>query len=221
MSEEETVIEQNQEIAVSEQSTGEQQEEQDGQKTVPLSAMIATRKRAQEAEARAIKAETQAELYQQYINKLQTEVKPNEEAEDPRAIVERKDLHESTAQSERRILETIYQQIHPEAVQKINKYLQPILEKKSWLASTIDEAPNRYARAYEIVQDYIGLVEEKPVAPKSHNTDGQRIVQNAQKPRSPADVGKSARPEGMDYLKSIQGKQEFRDYRKKVLRGEA
>ena len=51
--------------------------------------------------------------------------------------------------------------------------------------------------------------------------DGQRIVQNSQKPRSPVEVGKSARPEGLEYLKSMQGKKEFREYRQKVLQGDA
>jgi hypothetical protein len=63
-------------------------------------------------------------------------------------------------------------------------------------------------------------VVEKP-KPKSGASDAQRIVENSQKPRSPTEVGKSAQPTGTEYLKSIQGKQEFREYRQKVLRGEA
>ena len=60
---------------------------------------------------------------------------------------------------------------------------------------------------------------KKPIAKQSVN-DAQRMVQNSQKPRSPVEIGKSARPEGTEYLKSIQGKTEFREYREKVLRGE-
>lgn len=207
--------------AVSEPEIDSTQEDQeDGQKMVPLAAMLATRKKLQEAEMRAAKAEAAQQAYQDYANKMNAKEEPEEE-DDPRAIVERKDLRESNAHTKREILETLYQDMNPEAVQKINKYLKPILEKKPWLATSVDTAQNRYARAYEIVQDYLHLVEEKPVTRQSSNTDGQRIVQNSQKPRSPAEVGKSARPEGMDYLKSIQGKKEFREYRQKVLRGEA
>jgi DNA repair ATPase RecN len=221
MSEEENV-EHDQAAAVSEQPIGDSQEDQiDGQKTVPLSAMIATRKKAQDESSRADKAEAKAQMLEAYINKMQAAKQEPEEEEDPRAIVERKDLHENTAHTKRDILETLYQDMNPEAVQKINKYLKPILEKKPWLASSVDTAQNRYARAYEIVQDYLHLVEEKPQVRQSSNVDGQRIVQNSQKPRSPVEVGKSARPEGMEYLKSIQGKKEFREYRQKVLRGEA
>jgi hypothetical protein len=218
---EEKVEEQDQSAAVSEQAMDDSQEDQqDGQKMVPLSAMLATRKKAQEAEERALKAEAASQAYQQYINKLGSPAE-KEEQEDPSALVERQHLAENTAHTKRDILETLYQDMNPEAVQKINKYLKPILEKKPWLAQSVDTAQNRYARAYEIVQDYLHLVEEKPQGKQSSTSDGQRIIQNAQKPRSPTEVGKSARPEGMEYLKSIQGKKEFREYRQKVLRGEA
>lgn len=220
MTEEENV-EHDQEVAVSEQPIVDSQEDQqEEQKTVPLSAMIATRRKAQEADVRAQTAEAKAQMLEEYINKIQAGSKPVEEEEDLSALVERKDLRETTAHTKRDILETLYRDMNPEAVQKINKYLKPILDKKPWLADSVDTAQNRYARAHEIVNDYLHLVEEKlPV--RQSNNDGQRIIQNAQKPRSPVEVGKSARPEGTEYLKSIQGKKEFREYRQKVLRGEA
>ena len=220
MSEEEQ--EHYEEGAVSEQPIGESQDEQQevSQKMVPLAAMLATRKKLQEAEMRAQRAEASSQAYQELIARGKQEVESHEE-EDPNALVEKKLLHETTAHTKRDILETLYQDMNPEAVQKINKYLKPILEKKPWLAASVDTAQNRYARAYEIVQDYLHLVEEKPLARQSSTSDGQRIIQNAHKPRSPVEAGKSARPEGVEYLKSIQGKQEFREYRQKVLRGEA
>lgn len=216
---EENIEEQVQEAAVSEQPTEVPAEEQDGQKMVPLAAMLATREKLREAENRALKAEAASQAYQEYLNKVNTPAK-DEPEEDPSGLVERKDLHANTQQAKREILETLYQDMNPKAVQEINLYLKPILEKKPWLAQSVDTAQNRYARAYEIVQDYMHLVQEKPVH-KSSNTDGQRIVQNAQKPRSPVEVGKSANPQGVEYLKAIQGKKEFREYRQKLLRGEA
>lgn len=219
----EHVEEQNLEAAVSEQPIGEPSEEQqDDQKMVPLAAMLATRKKLQDAEARALKAEAAQAAYQEYLMSMKGQEKQEEVQEDPKALVERQDLNQANALAKRDILETLYQDMNPEAVQKINKYLKPILEKKPWLASSVDTAPNRYARAYEIVQDYIHLVEEKSTASRqSSSSDGKRIIQNANKPGSPADVGKSAKPQGVEYLKSIQGKKEFREYRQKMLRGEA
>jgi hypothetical protein len=205
----EEVQEQEPVVAVSEQPEVEPQDEQ---KMVPLAALQAERRKRQDLEARA----------QVYEELMRAKDKPEpEEVEDPNALVEKKHLHESNAHTKRDILETLYQDMNPKAIQDINKYLKPILEKKPWLAASVDTAQNRYARAYEIVQDYLHLVEDKPVVKQSSNQDGKRIIENSRKPGSPVDIGKSARPEGTEYLKSIQGKKEFRDYRAKVLRGEA
>ncbi len=214
-------IEQDLQDAVSEPTEGDSLDDgQDNQKMVPLSAMLATRKKLQEAELRAQKAEAASQAYQQLVNSRSENVA--QEDEDPSALVEKKHLLENNVHTKRDILETLYQDMNPEAVQKINKYLKPILEQKPWLAASVDGALNRYARAYEIVQDYLHLVEEKPKAKApAPSNDGRRIIENANKPRSPTEVGKSARPEGTEYLKSIQGKKEFREYRAKVLRGEA
>ena len=220
MTEENEILEQELEAAVSEPVDGIPEDES-SPKMVPLAAMVATRKKWQDAEMRASKAEAAQQAYQEYVNRIQQGNREPQESEDPHAIVEKQHLKESTAHTKRDILETLYQDMNPKAVQEINKYLKPILEKKPWLADSVDAAQNRYARAYEIVQDYMHLVEEKPAARTSNNQDGRRIIENAQKPRSPVEIGKSARPEGAEYLKSIQGKQEFRDYRQKVLRGEA
>lgn len=207
---ENTELEQDIQPAVSEQAPVESQEEKQDQTMVPLAALQAERRKRQDLEARN----------QVYEELMRNKEQPTQEEEDPNALVEKHHLQEWNAQTKRDIMESIYQESNPEAVQQINKHLKTILEKKPWLAASVDSAPNRYARAFEIVSDYMHLTGEKPVVRQSNNNDGQRIVQNAQKPRSPIDVGKSARPEGMEYLKSIQGKKEFREYREKVLRGE-
>lgn len=216
----EEVEEQDHEEAVSEQPELEQEGQQDEQKMVPLAAMLATRKKLQEAEARATKAEADKSAYQEYLMRLKAEQNNQpEEEEDLSAIVEKKDLIHANALAKRDILEAVFQDSNPEAVRQINKHLHSILEKKPWLAKSVDEAPNRYARAYEIIQDYLHLVEERPVVRKTDSSDGKRIVQNANKPRSPTEFGKSANPQGIEYLKSIQGKKEFREYRQKLLNG--
>ena len=217
---EEYDVEQEPELAVSEQDHDEQEEAQTEQKMVPLSAMLATRKKLQEAEARANKAEADSQAYQQYMMRANESAKEPAPNEDLDALIERKHLNESTALTKREILETIYQDMNPEAVQQINLYLKLILDKKPWLAQSVDSAQNRYSRAHEIVKDYMHLV-DGTASTKASETDGQRIIRNAQKPRSPAEAGKSAQPEGVEYLKSIQGKKEFREYRDKVRRGES
>jgi len=196
--------------AASEQMVVESQEQhQEEQKMVPLAALQAERRKRQEFE-------TRTKVYEELMAKKAPEP---EEEEDPEALVTKSSFREEKALTKREILEQVYQDMNPEAVQKINTYLKPILDKKPWLAATLDTAINRLSRANEIVDDYMHLIEEKPRPKAAENA--RRIVENSQKPRSPVEVGKSAQPSGTEYLKSIQGKKEFREYRQKVLRGEA
>lgn len=198
-------------VAVSEQPEAEQQEtQQDEPKMVPLAALQAERRKRQESE-------TRNKVYEEIMNRKPAEP---EEKEDENALITHGAFQEEKALTKREILEQVYQDMNPDAVHKINTYLKPILDKKPWLASTLDNAVNRLARANEIVDDYMHLLEEKPKS-KPVSNDAKRIVDNANKPRSPVEMGKSAQPSGTEYLKSIQGKKEFREYRAKLLRGEA
>lgn len=198
------------EPAVSEQSNVEPQEQQQEEQTmVPLAALQAERRKRQELEARE-------KVYQDLMNKKQEEP---EEEEDQEALLTKASFREEKALTKREILEQVYQDMNPAAVQDINMYLKPILDKKPWLAASVDSALNRLARAKEIVDDYKHLLDVKSKASQTA-ADARRIVDNAQKPRSPVEVGKSAQPSGTEYLKSIQGKKEFREYRQKLLAGE-
>lgn len=203
-------------VAASEQPVVESQDTpQEEQRMVPLAALEAERKKRQDAEAKS-------QLFQDYMMRSKEEEKAaKHEEEDPNALVEKKDLLATTAITKREILEDLYQEMNPEAVQKINKYLNQILEKKPWLADSVHSAKNRYARAYEIVEDYVHLIEGKP-SQKSvpSNNEGKKIVENSQKPRSPVEIGKSQQPGSTAYLKSIQGKKEFREYRTRLMRGD-
>jgi hypothetical protein len=198
-------------VAASEQQDVTQKESQEDQTMVPLAALQAERRKRQEYE-------TRNKVYEDLLAKKDAQPEVKEE-EDPEALVTKSSFKEEKALTKREILEQVYQDMNPGAVQKINTYLKPILDKKPWLAATLDTAVNRLARANEIVDDYMHLVEEKPSTKAA--TDAKRIVENSQKPRSPVEIGKSAQPTGTEYLKSIQGKKEFREYRAKVLRGEA
>ena len=186
------------------------------QKTVPLSAMMAEKKRRQEE----TRLRYEAEARNKVLEEMMAQKSDQSEPEDPEALMTKGSFQQEKALTRREILEQVYQDMNPEAVQKINMYLKPILDKKPWLAASVDSATNRLARANEIVEDYMHLLQEKPKA-KTSTSDASRIVANAQKPGSPVQVGKSAQPTGTEYLKSIQGKKEFREYRQKVLNGEA
>ncbi len=197
--------------AVSEQQEVEPKETQPEEQTmVPLAALQAERRKRQEFE-------TRNKVYEDLLAQKNAQ-KEVDEPEDPEALLTKAHFNEDKALTKREILESVWQDSHPEAVQKINTYLKPILDKKPWLASTLDTAVNRLSRANEIVDDYMHLVKEKPKTPTAV-ADAKRIVENANKPRSPAEAGKSAQPTGTEYLKSIQGTKEFREYRAKVRQG--
>lgn len=199
----------NQEVVSEHLDVESQEQQQEEQKMVPLAALQAERRKRQELE-------TRTRVYEEMMSRKPEAAEPEENPDD---LLTKGSFKEEKAITKREILEQVYQDMNPEAVQKINKYLKPILDKKPWLAATLDNAVNRLSRANEIVDDYMHLVEDKP-RPKAA-VEAKRIVENASKPRSPVEAGKSAQPSGTEYLKSIQGKKEFREYRQKVLRGEA
>lgn len=189
----------------------EEHQEREEQKMVPLSALQAERRKRQEYE-------TRNKVYESMLAERQkNQLEENQEDDDPDALVTKSSFIQEKALTKREILEQVYQDVNPEVVQKINTYLKPILNKKPWLAETLDNSPNRLARANEIIDDYMHLFNEKP---KTKINDAKKVVENSQKPRSPVEIGKNPMLSRHDYLKKIQGTKEFRDYREKVRRGE-
>jgi len=198
------------------ESAGEMNEgSEKSSRMVPLEALEAERKRRQDAEANFRLRDEMLRRYEE-SNKKQ-----EENPEDEEELVSRGELkkfHERLTKDElavlkREIAEETYKDTKPEAIKLINTHLKEILEKKPWLADSIQSASNRYARAYEIVNDYMPQV----VAKKSASTDAKKMIENAKKPGSPVATGKSQQLSGSDYLKSIAGTKEFKEYRKQLL----
>ncbi len=189
------------------------------QRTVPLEALEAERRKRQELEVhnRALQ-----ELMVK--SKGQDAPEDDQEEDDDEFITKaemKKRLGKMSFAQKRELLEEAYCDSKPEDVKLINTHLESIIKRKPWLAQTIESAPNRYARAYEIVQDY--MPKDEKVASTSKfgrpQAEAKRIVENSQKPGSPSTIAKSVSSNNMDYLKSIQGKPEFREYRRKMLAG--
>lgn len=184
-------------------------------KRVPVEALLAERRKRQDAEAQYRALQEHAMKLQQSLNQ------PKEEPEDESDLVNKGDLKrfhqkltkEEFASMKREIAEETYKESNPEAIRQINANLKDILEKKPWLAESIENATNRYARAYEIVQDFAPVLKKKTDPAR----EAEKISQNAQKPGNPVTVGKSAQLSGADYMKSIAGTKEFKEYRQKLL----
>jgi hypothetical protein len=207
----EEVVNDTQETEEDTQDQDQSTEKDATEQTVPLTALTAERKKRQETE-------NQVRLLAEYVNKLKSaEQDQQPEEEDPEDWVTNQRFKETQNQTKQEIMEEMYLQMNPDALPKINKYLTQIIEQKPWLADSVKTATNRYARAYEIVNDYGHMVE--PKRNSQAQADAARVVQNANKPKSPVATGKSAKMSNTEYLKSIAGTKEFREYRNKVRQG--
>ena len=193
----EAVAEQPQEQHV-EQSHEVQQED----KSVPLAALKAERKKRQEAEYQAQWMQKQLEDAQRI-----SQQKPVEDDGDD--LLTKADYSKMTqaqlAEFKRQTLEESFLSQNPDLVDAIETDLPEILKKKPWLAHAINNSSNRYQTAYEVIKDY---------KPKGENVK-RKIAANSEKPGSPATVGKSGQV-SKDYTKMSQD--EFREYRRS-LRG--
>lgn len=197
--------------------TDEQQSEArtESQRTVPLEALEAERRKRQDLEA-------QNRALQDLMIKSKAQDAPEDDSDDEDEFITKAEmkarLSKVTFAQKREVLEEAFCENKPEAIELINAHLEGIIKRKPWLAPTIDAAPNRYARAYEIVQDY--MPKDAPAQKFSRpQADAKRIIENSQKPGNPATIAKAANSTNVDYLKSIQGKPEFRDYRRKMRAG--
>jgi len=212
MTTEENEVPVSEEPEVVEQESEEvaQNEVQEQPRTVPLEALEAERRKRQELEmqVRAMQA-----------SKPQEEEEEDDEEFITKAELKRR-LKEATFGNKREVLEESYCLSNPKAVELINKHLEGIIKSKPWLAQSIESAPNRYARAYEIVEAF-GPKEEVASAKKFRDpqAEAKKIVENSQKPGNPSTIAKPANQSNADYLRSIGGKPEFREYRKKLLAG--
>lgn len=182
-------------------------------KRVPVEALIAERRKRQEMEAHN-------KFLQEQLMRTQNPQSQTEPEEDETELVSKGDLKkfrhmtkEEFTQMKREIAEETFKESNPEAIRLINAHLKEIVEKKPWLAQSIEQATNRYARAYEIVQDYAPQLKRK-VNPEKVQ---EKIETNSKKPGSPAALGKSSQLSQADYMKSIAGTKEFREYRQKLL----
>lgn len=189
--------EENQEVVVAEQPNVDQHQNDhiEEEKTVPLKALQAERRKRQEAEYQTKWLQEQLEAAQK---------RSPEESNDSEELLTRGDyakMSQSQLQEfKRQTLEESFRSQHPEIEEAIQNDLPEILKKKPWLAHAIQNSPNRYQTAFEIIQDY---------KPRSQNVS-KRLEENQNKPGSPAGIGKSG-----SVQKSVNqmSKKEFREYR--------
>jgi glutathione S-transferase len=174
MTEEQSAAEaeaQTQQLVAEGQEVQEAQEEpKSEERMVPLKALEEERRKRQELEYQAQWMQSQMQQAQNPLQNQQAQP-AEEEDEYTREIMTRME------QKFRDKMEKQYLAQNPDALSRIQQDLAPILQKKPWLAAAIQSAENRYAAAMEVINDY---------APKREDDTTKRMVDNAEKPRSPA-----------------------------------
>lgn len=178
------------------EDTGEELEPE-SPRTVPLEALEAERRKRQDVEYRLRQYEEQ-----------------QQDPEEEDSIITAKELKAYRQEIAREIREEAFLDAHPGTVKKIEKHLPEILERKPWLKEAISRSPNRWREAAEIVDKYMEVGKEK-----SREAANAKLQENLKKPQSPQSVAKNANLSKADYLKSIAGTPEFREYRKQMLSG--
>lgn len=177
------------------------------ERTVPLKALEEERRKRQEAEARA---RLMAELSEK--REAQSAPPPEDDGDD---WVTRKDYRNSLNETKREILEDAYAQANPAAVSEVENYLPELIKSKPWVRDAIERSHNRVATAHEIVKE---MVLSKQV--DKSVSDAKRLIDNSQKPGSPALTGKGAGMSRMEIIKKAQGTSDWGDVRDKIRRGE-
>lgn len=200
----------------------EAQVSEQAERQVPLSALEAERQKRKEREEENRYLRELAMQQKAQLESVQQKAKPQDEGDED--LVNKRDLKqfkerlskEEFAQMKREIAEETFKDANPEAIRQIDMHLEEILKTRPWLADTINQAPNRYSRAYEIVRDFAPVIQAK----QNKAEDAKRIVENSKKPGNPATVGKPANMSPGDYMLSLRGKsKEFREYREQLRRG--
>lgn len=170
----------------------------EAEKTVPLSVVQKERKKRQQIqqELEELRSSTQRQQSNQ----------PAEEDYSKYESVTREDLSKSQFLTVRAVREGDWQEQNPERAIEVEHQLDDFLKQRPNLRSAIEDAPNRYKEAYELMRAFGGVAEKK-AAPQ--------VRKDA--PNAPGSVPKAAGVNAtMDVMNMSD--QEFRDWAKSKRR---
>ncbi len=166
-----------------EQEAQETQEVQQEEETkVPLSALQKERKRRQEQEARAYKAEAESQVLREQFYKKDEPEEDDTSFENVTKGESEKALQQTKAEIKREVKEEAWASANPELYEYVNENLTEFLKQRPNLHSAINGSSNRYAEAYELMSKLTGK-EQKALKPQA---------QKKVAPGSPTGVPKAA-----------------------------
>lgn len=173
--------------------------EETKEETVPLSAHIKMRKRAQEAELKAQWFEQQ----QQQILQQKMPAPPEEEDTSKYESATKADLGQIHTQTDRLVEEKLWIRENREKYEYVNHYLPDFLKQRPNLASAINDSLNRYEEAYTLMT---ALTQKE-----------QKQMKPAQAPKKPAPGSPSGIPKAAAMAQSVDvmsmNDKEFNDWK--------
>lgn len=198
-------FEDNQEVdSQSDGSQGETEEQEI--KTVPLRAVQKERKKRQEAEALAQRAQIENEYLRSQFNKNKL---AEEEDESIYESATRKEMKDTVSQTREEVLrdvrEEAWSENNPEKADYVNENLANFLKQRPNLVSAVQNSKNRYKEAYELMSALSPKQQQQMTSPAK-----QKRIQS---PGSPNSVPKSA---GVDQVVNLMAMSdsEYNEWRK-------
>lgn len=184
----------------------ENEAQQEAERTVPLSALEAERKKRQEIERKAYEAEYRAQLIEQQMQKSQS---PPQDDEDEYTKSLKSWTQSELQKVKRDAAEELYIQQNPDIVSRLQNELPDLYAKRPWLKNAVLSAENRVLAAAQLLDDY---------APRNAvaNETKKKISENQMKPKSPQGVGKTGQFSKADMIAKMSSS-EFQEFRKKQM----
>lgn len=181
----------------------DQEVQQEAEKSVPLAALEAERKRRQEAEQQAYYIQQQIAMQQAQSSQA------SQEDEDDYTKSLKNWTQAQIREQTQKNLEEQYVRQNPEILERLQNELPDLYRRRPELKAAVMNSQNRVLAAVQFLDDY---------APKRSDTSmtRQKIEENQMKPKSPHGTGKSAKLSKGDMIAKMSSA-EFHQYRNEIM----
>lgn len=176
------------------QETLSQETQPHGDGNIPISALQRERKKKQEAELRAIKAEERAKLLEEGLlerGQAHEDLNDNDDEEFITRGDYKKREAETVAMIVRQSEEKSWIKNNPDKMEIIEEKFEEFLKQKPHFVSSLEKSNNRYEDAWHLLSSYYRVSDSKKQNATRMNTQRADMPQNMA-PQSPAGIPKSA-----------------------------
>ncbi len=170
--------------AAEQQEVAEAEQQEPVEETrVPVSVVQKERKKRQEAEARAQRAEVEATFYREQTQRRQEpEVEDETKYESMTRGEYANERQKDRFETKRELAEEMWRESNPEKAREVDENLAEFLKQRPHLGAAINAVTNRYAEAYTLM---------RALAPRANEPPVKKEVKKAA-PGNPSGVPKAA-----------------------------